>query len=233
MKINPPLDFQGDAVVSVFPTTSQEFINLIAHYYRGEIARMAGWRDRIDRTTNWAITCVAAMLSISWSTPGGHHEIILFAMTIVALLLIIESRRYRFFDVYRRRVRMIEHGYYAEVFGRRNEPHSDWRENLACDLRLPQFAVSRGEAFRRRLRRNYIWLFLILLAAWVLQISRTHVLSGYGGSYVADLLGDAAIGALPGEVVVTVVSGVYIALIIAALVPRKMDMEPLDGQVHV
>jgi uncharacterized membrane protein len=35
-----------------FPSTSSEFITLIAHYYRAEIARMAGWRDRIDRTSN-------------------------------------------------------------------------------------------------------------------------------------------------------------------------------------
>jgi uncharacterized membrane protein len=35
-----------------FPTTSTEFITLIAHYYRAEIARMAGWRDRIDRTSS-------------------------------------------------------------------------------------------------------------------------------------------------------------------------------------
>ncbi len=108
-------------------------------------------------------------------------------MTIVALLLTIESRRYRFFDVYHRRVRMIEHGYYAEVFGRRNEAHSDWRENLARDLRLPQFAVSQGEAFRRRLRRTYIWLFLILLAAWVLQVSRTHVLTGPWRSLISPI----------------------------------------------
>ncbi len=47
-----------------FPNTSSEFITLIAHYYRAEIARMAGWRDRIDRTSNWAITVVGAMLSL-------------------------------------------------------------------------------------------------------------------------------------------------------------------------
>ena len=77
-----------------FPTTSTEFITLIAHYYRAEIARMAGWRDRIDRTTNWAITVVGAMLSISLSTPTAHHGVILFAMVLVLLLLVIESRRY-------------------------------------------------------------------------------------------------------------------------------------------
>ena len=34
---------------------------------------MAGWRDRIDRTSNWAITVVGAMLSVSLSTPTAHH----------------------------------------------------------------------------------------------------------------------------------------------------------------
>jgi uncharacterized membrane protein len=52
----------------VFPATPTEFITVMAHYHRAEIARMAGWRDRIDRTTNWAITVVAAMLSVSLST---------------------------------------------------------------------------------------------------------------------------------------------------------------------
>jgi uncharacterized membrane protein len=69
---------------------------------------MAGWRDRIDRTSNWAITVVGAMLSISLSTPTAHHGVILFAMVLVLLLLVIESRRYRFFDVYRARVRRLE-----------------------------------------------------------------------------------------------------------------------------
>ena len=84
--INPP----------VFPSTPSEFITVVAHYHRAEIARMAGWRDRIDRTTNWAITVVAAMLSLSLSTPTAHHGVLLFAMVLVLLLLVIEARRYRF-----------------------------------------------------------------------------------------------------------------------------------------
>lgn len=231
MTIHPQRDFQTQIPAPMFPVTSQEYINLIAHYYRGEIARMAGWRDRIDRTTNWAITCVAAMLSISWSTPGRHHEVILFAMAIVALLLIIESRRYRFFDVYRRRVRMIEHWYYAEVFGRGDRSGPGWTEDLANGLRCPEFAISKGEAFRRRLRRNYIWLFLILLAGWVLQISRT--LTGMDRVDAASLLDHATIGILPGQAVTAAVLAVYVTLIVASLVPKKMDGQPLDGEVHV
>jgi uncharacterized membrane protein len=58
-----------------YPSTTPEFITLPAHYHRAEIARMAGWRDRIDRTSNWAITVVGAMLSVSLSTPTAHHGI--------------------------------------------------------------------------------------------------------------------------------------------------------------
>jgi uncharacterized membrane protein len=57
------------------PATSSEYITALAHYHRAEIARMAGWRDRIDRTSNWAITVVGAMLSVSLSTPTTHHGI--------------------------------------------------------------------------------------------------------------------------------------------------------------
>lgn len=91
--------------LGAFPTTSIEFINTLVHYHRGEIARMSGWRDRLDRTGNWAITVVATMLSVSLSTPNAHHGVLLFAMLLILPLLWIEARRYRFFDVYRARVR--------------------------------------------------------------------------------------------------------------------------------
>ena len=215
-----------------FPASSQEFINLIAHYYRGEIARMAGWRDRIDRTTNWAITCVAAMLSLAWSGPG-HHEILLFAMVIVLLLLVIESRRYRFFDVYRRRVRTIEHHYYAQVFSRTAPPASDWALVLGNDLRFPAFAVSQLDAFRRRLRRNYIWLFTILLMAWVLQITGTEQGLQTSPARVADIASKASIGALPGGAIITAVSCFYVILVSLALNRKRHNGELVQGQVHV
>ena len=73
-----------------FPSSPGEFITLFAHFHRAEIARMAGWRDRIDRTTNWAITLVAAMLSVSLSTSNAHHSVLMFAMVLAFFLLMIE-----------------------------------------------------------------------------------------------------------------------------------------------
>jgi uncharacterized membrane protein len=40
-------------------------VTALVHYYRGELSRMMSWRDRLDRTTNWAIGALAEMLSIS------------------------------------------------------------------------------------------------------------------------------------------------------------------------
>src|ERR1700720_992282 len=101
---------------SGIPRNSSEYITLIAHYYRAEMSRMGGWRDRIDRTSNWAITVAGAMLSVSLATPTAHHGVLLFAMVLVLLLLVIEARRYRFFDVYRARVRLLERQYFARLF---------------------------------------------------------------------------------------------------------------------
>src|SRR3954469_5524370 len=108
------------------PTMPGEFITVISHFHRAEIARMAGWRDRIDRTTNWAITVVAAMLSVSLSTPTSHHGVLLFAMVIVLLLLWIEARRYRFFDVYRARVRLMERNWFAQMLAPVPEIDTGW-----------------------------------------------------------------------------------------------------------
>src|SRR2546425_10571072 len=124
------------------PTNSSEFTNALSHYYRGEMARMISWRDRLDRTTNWAIAGGAAMLSVSLSTPNAHHGVLLFAMLLVFLLLFIESRRYRFFHVYRSRVRLLERNYYGRLFASQetSEP-AHWMTQLGEVLRSPHFSI--------------------------------------------------------------------------------------------
>jgi len=49
----------------------RNFIATMCHYHRAKIARMADWRDRLDRTTNWALT-VAAEFSRSRSPRRAH-----------------------------------------------------------------------------------------------------------------------------------------------------------------
>ncbi|MGY2050055.1 DUF2270 domain-containing protein [Methylobacterium sp. JK268] len=216
------------------PRTPSESITVLAHFHRAEIARMAGWRDRIDRTTNWAITVIAAMLSVSLSTPSAHHGVLLFAMLLVLLLLGIEARRYRFFDVFRHRVRHLERHYSAQVFAAGPPPDSAWTGVLAEDLRRPAFHISQAEAFARRLRRNYGWMFLILLLAWLLKITSARLQEAGRGEFghsVAEILANAGLGPVPGAVVLAAVALFYGWLLLAALRGRSQDAA--DGTVHV
>jgi uncharacterized membrane protein len=219
------------------PSTSAEFINTLAHYHRAEILRMAGWRDRIDRTSNWAITVVAAMISLSLSTPEGHHGVLLFGMLLVLLLLWIEARRYRFFDVYRARVRLLERHYFAEIFAPAPDADPDWARILGEDLRRPLFLITVSAAMARRLRRNYIWMFLILLLAWMLKISSARLPAqmedGSVMQPIIDVISNAALGPLPGWTVIIAVAAFYSWLVFATLRARKRPGELAYGDVHV
>ncbi|PVE24930.1 hypothetical protein DC522_08400 [Microvirga sp. KLBC 81] len=221
----------------VFPGTPTEFINLIAHYHRAEIARMAGWRDRIDRTTNWAITVVAAMLSVSLSTPTAHHGVLLFAMILVLLLLVIEARRYRFFDVYRNRVRRMERNYYAQIFSPEDGTTDDWIHKLGDDLRKPLFLIGLNEAISRRLRRNYCWMFLILLLAWLVKTTFIRMQDSAMEAHIVTSVGEwvrnAAVGPVPGWAVIVAVTIFYGWILYASLRQPKGEGELAFGNVHV
>jgi uncharacterized membrane protein len=221
----------------VFPSTSTEFINVMAHYHRAEIARMAGWRDRIDRTTNWAITVVAAMLSVSLSTPTAHHGVLIFAMVLVLLLLVIEARRYRFFDVYRNRVRQMERNYFAQIFAPEEGTTDDWIQKLGDDLRRPLFLTSTSQALSRRLRRNYCWLFLILLLAWIVKTTFIRMQENAVEASLVTSIGEwvrnAAIGPIPGWAVIIALSIFYGWILYAALRKPSGVGELAFGNVHV
>jgi uncharacterized membrane protein len=219
------------------PTTSTEFITVLAHFHRAEIGRMAGWRDRIDRTSNWAITGAAAMLSLSLSTPASHHGVLLFAMVLVLLLLVIEARRYRFFDVYRNRVRLIERNYFAPLFGAAAVVEEDWAKVLGEDLREPKFLMSLGAAMSRRLNRNYAWMFLVLLLAWILKISSPKLqdlgVSREKAASIGEIVQNAALGPVPGWAMLFVVSIFYVWIAYASLRPIERPGELSHGDVHV
>ena len=221
----------------IFPINTIEFVNALAHYYRGEMSRMMSWRDRLDRTTNWAIAGVAAMLSVSLSTTESHHGVLLFSMLLLFLLLGIESRRYRFFHSYRNRVRLLERNYYSRIFASREaiDP-SHWMTQLSDDLRLPRFTITLQQAMARRLRRNYIWLFMILLLAWLLKTTTSRLQPESRGEFIhsaAELMGRAAIGYVPGWVILIMVLIFYGWLFYIMVRHRETTGELAYGEVHV
>lgn len=221
----------------VLPTTSTESVTLLVHYYRGEIGRALSWRDRIDRTTNWAITVVAAMLSISFSTPTTHHGILIFSMALIMLILAIESRRYRFYDVYRNRLRRMERYYIAAAFASGAEINSEWSNIMADDLRNPHLSISFNQAVAHRLRRNYIWIFLVLLAAWLFKTAYLKVPSTAGdpGSVhtATQWVEGLALGPIPGGVVLVGVFTFYAWLTFAMFRHSRLTGEFASESIHV
>jgi uncharacterized membrane protein len=205
----------------ILPEKTSDYITSVAHYYRGELSRMITWRDRLDHTTNWAIAATAAMLSVALSSPSSHHGVILCAMLLVFLLLRIEARRYLYFDVSRRRARLLEQNYYARLFVRgESEVQPDWRGTLSANLRFPRFNLSLLQAIRIRLRRNYIWIYLTLLVSWWLKVS-TVVLNAQTGEarFVSggQLLRNASVSYIPGALVIAGVLLFYGWLLVMSL----------------
>jgi uncharacterized membrane protein len=76
-------------------------IGALAHLYRGEVYRSTVWRTGLDSSTNWAVVTTGIALSATY----GSAEASLLPMVLVGLLvsvfLLFESRRYRYFNVWR------------------------------------------------------------------------------------------------------------------------------------
>jgi uncharacterized membrane protein len=152
-----------------------EWTQLMIHFYRGEMTRATTWRQRLDTTTNWAIAATAAIITFTLGNASAPPETFLLAVALTFIMLHIEARRYMYYDIWRSRLRMIERGFIAPALWREttsteleNEDH--WRRLLAQDLQAAHFHMPRYEAWGRRLRRNYIWLFLLIYGAWLLKL---------------------------------------------------------------
>jgi uncharacterized membrane protein len=150
--------------------SAAEFNTAMIHLYRGEVTRANTWRNRLDTTTNWAVITAGATLSFAFGDPFNPHFVILINSILVAFFLFMEARRYRYYEIWSSRVRVIETGYFAQMLERGGVLNEEWAEHLAEDLLTPRFTISEWEAVGRRLRRNYLWLFVLLAASWNLKV---------------------------------------------------------------
>ncbi len=149
----------------------KDYYAVMVHFYRGELGRIMIWRQRLDVTTNWAILGCTGMLTFGLGSPSNTPLIFLFANFLAFLLLSIEARRYRYYDAFRARVRMLEaHFIMPMVMQEDKILQGDWRRIMSEDLMLPTFKISKKNAILKRFRRNYVWIFLLILLAWITKI---------------------------------------------------------------
>ncbi|WP_440764562.1 DUF2270 domain-containing protein [Natronorubrum sp. DTA7] len=166
-----PLEREDQEVGAEAATDPDSFLDVLPHFYRGEVSQASGAQDRIDRTTDWAIALLAALLSLVFSSPEMPAFLLLIGLFTLCIFLIFEVRRYRFYDHWRARVRFVQENVFANALDPVGVEHSNWREKLGDDLRSPTFKVSFAEALSRRLRRVYGLLFAVTGVAWVFKVT--------------------------------------------------------------
>jgi uncharacterized membrane protein len=148
-----------------------EFNTAMVHFYRGEVQRSNVWRGRLDATTNWAVITAGATLSFVFSSSDNPHFAIPINSILVTIFLFMEARRYRYYEVWANRVRVLETGYFAPMLSHRTvPPDKEWAEHISSDLINPHFTISEWEAVGRRLRSNYLWIFILLALSWALKV---------------------------------------------------------------
>ena len=148
-----------------------EFNMAIVHFYRGEVQRSNVWRTRLDTTTNWAVITAGATLSFVFSSADNPHFAIPINSILVSIFLFMEARRYRYYEVWANRVRILETGYFGPMLSHRTiPPDKEWADHISSDLITPHFTISEWEAVGRRLRANYLWIFILLALSWTLKI---------------------------------------------------------------
>lgn len=198
------------------------------HFYRAVVAHMDVWRQRMDATTNWAAATTAVMVTFTFSTVDSPHFILLLAVAFNAVFLLMESRRYQIFDLWRRRFRALNRHLVAPVLSGSTESDEETREalrQLGIGLGRLIPAVPLHRAVGYRIRRNYGYLFLVALLAWGLKLE-VHP-SAAGG--IRDLMERAAIGTVPGEWVIGGVAAAGLAALTLALqAPSEQMMDWVD-----
>ena len=208
-------------------------IGALAHLYRGELYRSTVWRTRLDTTTNWSVVTTGIALSLTFSSPAASSLPLVLVGLLVAVFLIIEARRYRFFDFWRIRTHILEVQFLGPILrGQGIRVDNNWNETLYRDYQAPTLHITLLEAAGRRLRRNYGWIFGIQVTAYVgkLLIHPFPVLS------LEEVWLRAAIGPIPGQLVLLcglLFHGAWIGVAVLTLRRRRGASRRRPSRPHI
>jgi len=126
-----------------------ELLTAMSHFYRGEMGRIMIWRQRLDTTTSWAITVTSTIFTVAFpSRRAAYH--FLFQSRHRRDDALDRGARYRFYDAFRARVRMLEAHFLVPIVANNTAMlHGEWQKLVCEDLLLPSFKISRFEAIGR------------------------------------------------------------------------------------
>lgn len=192
----------------------------LAHLYRGEVYRSTIWRTRLDNTTNWAVVTTGIALSATFSSRDASPLPMVLVGLLVSGFLLLEARRYRYFYVWRVRARILETEFFAPILlSSDGAKRGDWCKLLANDYLHPHFQVSYITAIGRRLRSNYAWILVVQAICYYGKLA----IHPYQLTDIVEVYDRAAIGPIPGQIVVLAGVVFHVSWITLALATLAAD----------
>jgi uncharacterized membrane protein len=184
----------------------------VVYYYRAAVIRSNAWRNIVDNTTDWAVASTAGMLSFGIAGSGNRHMILFVAHFFIFMFLMIEARRYSYYTSIDWRVRLIEREYFANMLlGNPAADAGPWKARLAADLIRPHRPLSIWGAMTLRLRRTYIWIFLILTLTWIARVTTYPA----PAASLRQLWAQSGFASVPGWLFWFALTGLYVVLLTA------------------
>lgn len=194
------------------------FTTAMVHLFRAEISRANVWRQRLDATTNWAVITTGATISVSFTETAISPLIIVLNTILITLFLSIEARRYRYYELWSHRVRLMETDFFAAMLVPPFKPSADWSESMAESLLHPDFPISVWEAFGRRLRRNFTWMYAVLAASLLLKTWLHPTPAEDLGVFLAR----SDVGSIPGWVILSIGGAFNVGLLLIGLLTARL-----------
>jgi len=152
--------------------------------------------------------------------------VLLVGIWMVVTFLLIEARRYRYYDLWNRRVRLMEDGYWAPML-RREPVDPDAMRELALELSRPQIQLSLFSAIATRMNRAYGPILVVLLLTWFVKI---YAHPGPAQDF-DEFLRRAHMGPVPG-LLVALILAFFTLLAIALFISSFLARAPL-GELQI
>lgn len=194
----------------------------VIHFYRASVAHADVWRQRLDTTTNWAVVTNAGVLSFVLSSGATPHFVLLLLMLIDLFFLVMESRRYQIYDIWHSRLHLMHRYVFAEALSGEKRMSDETIQakltELARDLGHTVPRMSLVDAIGFRIRRNYFYIFMIAVGAWIMKLD----LHPHPPASFLELVSRARVGPVGGSTIFAVLIVVTIsALILAVRAPSE------------
>src|SRR5262249_918137 len=157
-------------------------------------------------------------------------------MLLTVTFMTIEARRTRYYHLWGSWLRLLETEYFVPILKDNSVTVNDtWQALIVRDLGFPHFKTTSVQMLGRRLREVYLPIYTFLILTWFVKLLFQHpaaqgcAASSLGPQAIEDavdrylrynpvcstdtLLSHAAIGPIPGWLVMTMVLACYLGLI--------------------